>query len=317
MTIDVIINRNARPLRTPSVLHQTLFAACTSAGARVHETRTLHELDQVARDMSTRGTRCVVLAGGDGSHMAGVSALWRAFGDSLPPVALAPCGTVCTVARNFGMKGRARVWVERLVRAASRGAWRIEPKATLCVRDDSGSPRVGFIFGAGLVSRFFEVYYGAPRPGLASAARIAARVFVGSFVGSPLARRVLDPTGCAVCVDGATHASRRWSLIVASVVRDLGLHLFATYRAGEALDRFHVVASGLPPHALGPQLPRILMGRPLGGEPRVDALASTLRLSFDTPISSYVLDGDVFHTRDASVEAGPRLPLIVPDRSAW
>jgi diacylglycerol kinase (ATP) len=312
MTIDVIINRNARPLRTATVLHRTLRTACARADARIHDTRTLADLDQVVRAIATRGTRCVVLAGGDGSHMSGVSALWRAFGDSLPPVALAPCGTICTVARNFGVEGRARAWIERLVQAASTGTGRLESKATLRVGDDSERERLGFIFGAGLVSRFFDVYYDSPQQGLAAAARIAARVFAGSFVGSPLARRILDGTPCTLSVDGAPHSWRKWSLILASVVRDLGLHLLATYRAGEAPDRFHVVASGLPPRALGPQLPRVLAGRPLRGGPRVDALAAALDLSFDAPLGAYVLDGEVFRARKARVTAGPQLPLVVP-----
>jgi diacylglycerol kinase family enzyme len=312
MTIDVVINRNARPLRTDSALHRTLIAASTRARARIHETRTLDELDQVTREIATRGTRCVVVAGGDGSHMAGISALWRVYGDLLPPVALAPCGTVSTVARNFGVHGSARAWIERLVAAASAGTCRVERKATLRVCDDSGGKRLGFIFGTGLVSRFFDVYNDRPKQGLTTAALIAARVFVGSFVGSPLARRVLDPTRCTVRVDGALYPGRQWSLILASVVRDVGLHLLATYRADEALDRFHVVASGLPPHALGPQLPRVLTGRPLRGGPGIDTLATALLLSFDTPLGSYVLDGDVFHAQEASVETGPHLPLVVP-----
>ena len=312
MTVDVIVNRNAHRLATDTALRRTLLAAARRGRARVHETQTLHDLERVASEIAARPTDGVVLAGGDGSHMAGMSALSRAFSGALPPVALAPCGTVCTVARNFGMRGTPRAWTERVVLAACSGATRVESRMTLRVRDDAGGERVGFIFGAGLVARFFEAYYRAPRQGLAAAARIAARVFAGSFLGSPFARSVLEPTRCAISIDGGPPVGDEWSLLLASVVRDVGLHLLATYRAGERSDRFHVVASGLAPHALGPQLPRVLTGRPLRGEPRIDVLAWSLRLSHHARPGAYVLDGDVFRACEAYVENGPRLRLLLP-----
>ncbi len=312
MTVDLIVNRNTRQLDSNTGLRRTLLAEAKRGSARVHETHTLDDLERVAREIAAGGTDCVILAGGDGSHMAGVSALARAFGGPFPPVALAPCGTVCTVARNFGMRGSRRGCAERVIRAACGGVARIETRSTLRVSDDAGGKRVGFIFGAGLVARFFEVYYRSPRPGIATAARIAARVFAGSFLGLPLARKVLEPVRCEISIDGQARAEDAWSLVVASVVRDVGLHLLATYRAGEAPDRFHVVASGLPPKALGHQLPNVLRGRPLRGDPHVDLLARALHLSHGIPGGTYVLDGDVFRAQEIHVESGPAIRLLVP-----
>jgi diacylglycerol kinase (ATP) len=312
MTIDVILNANARRLAPGNALRRSLAATAARSGAHVHETRSLLELERVAREIAERGTDGVVFAGGDGSHMAGVTALSHAFGRALPPVALAPCGTVCTIARNFGIRGTVRAWTERLVTAACTGSGRIEHKPTLAVADDAGGDRVGFIFGAGLVARFFEVYDASPRRGLAAAARIAARAFAGSFVGSPFARRILDPARCTLSVDDSVHAAHEWSLVLASVLRNVGLHLMATYRAGEVADRFHVVASGQPPRSLGPQMPRVLAGRPLRGEPRVDALARSLRLRFEEPGGAYVLDGDIVCASEVRVEQGPVIRLMVP-----
>ena len=312
MTIDVIVNRKARRLSSDTPLRRALLAAAAHGHARIHETASLQDLDRVASQIAAHPTDGVVLAGGDGSHMGGVSALSRAFGGDPPPVALAPCGTVCTIARNLGMRGTSRAWTERVVRAACNGTARIERRMTLRVRDDGGGERVGFIFGAALVARFFEVYDAAPIQGLVTAAGIAARVFAGSFFGSPLALRILERTRCTVTVDGSRHGADEWSLLLASVLRDVGLHLRATYRAGESLDRFHVVASGLPPHALGPQLPRVLAGRSLSGQPHIDALARSLEVAHGTSRDAYVLDGDVFQARHIRVETGPVLRILMP-----
>jgi diacylglycerol kinase (ATP) len=312
--VEVIVNLTARGLREAGPLRHSILAAAADAGARVHETRSLEDLDRVASRIAARGVDAVVLAGGDGSHMNGLSALWRAWprGVALPAIALAPGGTVGTVARNLGMRGRAPRRAERVVRAACDGAARRTPTPTLLVSDDRGGLHVGFIFGAGLVARFFDLYYAAARPGLATAAGIVARVFAGAFVGASTARFVLDPAGASLSVDRTEQAARRWSLVLASVVPDLGLGMRATYRAGERHDRFHVVGSGLPPRELAAQLPRVLAGKPLTGEPRVDALAGSLDLAFDDPGGSYVLDGDVFRARAVRVTPGPVIAVVSP-----
>ncbi len=308
---DVIVNREASRLATRGGLRRVIVDAAAAGGARVHETRSLDDLELVARGIAARGSDAVVLAGGDGSYMAGLSALARAHGDrGLPPIALAPGGTVCTVARNLGMKGSARDYAQRIVRRVADGTAHSEARPTLKVGDDRGVERIGFIFGTGLVVRFFEEYYAAPRQGLGAAARILARVFAGSLAGSSYAARVLGPTRCSLRVGGEPHEAREWSLVLASVVRDVGLHLLVPYRAGEEFDRFHVVASGLSPRALGAQLPRALAGRPLIGAPGIDALTPTLQIDFDDEGAGYVLDGDLFHARSAKVEPGPLLSLL-------
>ncbi|MGO9839563.1 MAG: diacylglycerol/lipid kinase family protein [Polyangiaceae bacterium] len=312
--VDVILNERAGGLVEGSPLRDSIRKATSDGGARLHPTRSLDELATAARYIAARGTDAVVIAGGDGTTMASISALATAWpeGAALPPIALAGGGTVCTIARNFGARGAARSWADRVVRATCDGSAITTRKPTLHVRDSGGGDRVGFIFGTGLVARFFEVYDASPRRGLATAAAIAARVFAGSFAGSALARRILDPAPCTLTVDGIEQPSCAWSLVLASVVRDVGLHLLATYRAGQEFDRFHVIASGLPARALGAQMPRVLAGRPLKGEPRVDALARSLVIHFADASGAYVLDGDVMHAQKVTLEAGPTISVLTP-----
>jgi len=253
----------------------------------------------------------VILAGGDGSYMAGVTALARAFGhDAMPLLAFAPGGTVGTTARNWSrtMKWDARE-ADAIVRAAATNAGVGVSRPTLHVTDDRGGDRVGFIFGAGLVASFFDEYYAAPatQQGYAAAARIVARVFAQSFVGGELARRVLAPVGATLTIDGDEATARAWSLVLASVVRDVGLHMRVTPHAGETLDAFHAVASPLGPRALGPQMPLVLAGRKLVGRGHVDApRARDLTLRFaDAAKAAYVLDGDVIHASEVRVRVGP------------
>lgn len=281
-------------------------------GSHVFETRSLDELDETSRAVREIEPATVVLAGGDGSLMAGLSALARTYGASaLPEIALVPGGTVCTVGRNFGVSGSPVAYAERLYRGLANETCTTHETDTLRVRGVDEHERIGFIFGFGLVSSFFEAYYGTSaggRPGLGKAARIVAEVFAGSFVGGALAKRILRPQPAEVSVNGEHTHDRAYSLFVASVLVDLGLHMHLTYRARERSGLFHAVGSALGPHALGPQMPLVLAGKKLLGR-GLDALTDHVEVTFPSDREGYVLDGELFSTARVDVRSGPVLRL--------
>src|SRR4051812_37538294 len=105
MRAHILVNTTANLYRTkPGALDAIRRVA--EGRARVFATSTLPELADACRAIASEGSDCVVLSGGDGTFMAGVTELARAFGDSedspakLPVLALLPGGTVATVARN-------------------------------------------------------------------------------------------------------------------------------------------------------------------------------------------------------------------------
>lgn len=305
MSVALIVNRQAEKLRAGRLLDAYARLAGDD-GVRVYETRSLAELDRVADGLRANRPDVVVLAGGDGSYSAGVTALLRAFESNPPAVAFAPGGTVSTVARNWGMHGPRVRYAEQLLAAVRSGRAIELERPTLRVND-----RIGFIFGAGLVASFFREYYGSPHRGYTGAARIVAPIFFGSFVGSARAKRVLEPVACELAIDGVVQTARGYSLIAASVVKDLGLHMWVTYRAGETLERFHAVASPLGTRKLGPQMPRVLLGRKLHGERHVDALAHELSIAF-VANGAWVLDGDLIEGDRVKVASGPRIRVVTP-----
>jgi diacylglycerol kinase (ATP) len=310
MRIDVIANITARLYRTrPGLIGDVRRIA--AGVAEVHSTARVGELDAVCERIAARGTDLVILSGGDGSFMAGVTALVRAFGEgALPRLALLPGGTVATVARNFDMKGDPALLLARL--CAERSALLTKRRATLRVREvkaGASVERIGFMFGTGLVARFFDVYYADGGRGYGGAARIAARIFVESFFDGPYARRVLDPLPCTIEVDGRRLGPDRWSLVCASVVRDVGLGMRVNHRAAEDLDRPHLVASPLPPRSLGPRAPLVFLGKSLGGRDHFDDLTRSFVVRF-SPEGPYVLDGDVLSASEVEVSAGPPIDVV-------
>ena len=101
-SIVIIVNRVARELAREGAagsagtrgLLDTLRSK--RAGVRVVETSSMADLDAAGEEIAREVPDAVVLAGGDGSYMAGVTALARSFTaagrneDALPPIALAP-----------------------------------------------------------------------------------------------------------------------------------------------------------------------------------------------------------------------------------
>lgn len=322
MRIDVIVNTTARHFCDSSLLDDVL-AVCAGR-ADLHPTSSLAELDEACALLADRGTDLCAFAGGDGTYMAGVTALVRAFGEQrLPRIALLPAGTAATVARNWGSSRNALEALRRLFRAGDQLSFKRRP--TLRVReitpgsgaDGAAVERIGFIFGTGLVARFFEEYYARGARGYSGSAAIVARVFAESLVGGRYANKILDPLPCTVEVEGVALEPRAWSLVCAAVVPDLGIHMMVTYRAGEDPSRPHLVASALPPRALGPRAPLVLLGRRIGGAGHFDGLVGRFAVRFDQGGHAdgrgpYVLDGDMLRATAVEVGAGPTIEVADP-----
>lgn len=305
MRVFVLANTLAKGLRDRPDEHETL-RRLTAGRAHLVCTTSLVDLEHAARRIHAESPDVVALAGGDGTFMAGLTALCRVYGDApLPTLALLPWGTVATVARNLGSRGNPRKMLDRLLVDGASLEVRTTPTLRVEQRSDAGiEVRFGFIFGTGLVARFFDVYEAEGSGGLVAAARIVARVFAESFVGGPYARRVLTPLPCRIEVDGRALAPSAWSLVCAAVVRDLGLSMRVTHRAAEDPSRPHLVASALPPWLLGPRAPLVLLGKPIGGAQHFDDLVGRFVVRFDGS-GPYVLDGDRFVASEVCVTAGP------------
>jgi diacylglycerol kinase family enzyme len=303
------MNTNARRLRQdPGMIRQ--IERLSRGRARVWVTSDLGDLALAVRTIAEEGPELVVLCGGDGTFMAGVTALERAYGPrELPALAFAPAGTVATVARNWGERSDVTAIAQRVLTD------RLPPvvvRPTLRVSEHDRESRIGFTVGTGLVAKFFERYYSSGARGYRTALAIVARIFVGSLAGDRYSRSILDPLPCSLTVDGTLLEPQAYSLIVCSVLKNLGLHMLVTYRGGDDPARPHLVASALDTRRLGPQAPRVLLGRPLVGPGSFDGLVEAFTIRFRPGESGpYVLDGDMFRAHAVTVSAGPTVRVLL------
>lgn len=313
----LILNPNAARLRRqPELIREITRRA--SGRARVFVTADLRELGRAVSALAASEVRRVVLCGGDGTFMEGVSALHRANLVDRPAaerrvtLAFLPAGTVATVARAFAQPDDALQGLDLALSAEASFVAAPSLEVTSVRLGEALDRRLGFIFGTGLVARFFQHYYASGADGLVGAAQIVARTLLGSFREDTYSRRILDPLPVEIAVDLRRLSPPAFSLVLCSVIADVGLGMRVCYRAAEDWQRPHVVASALSPRKLGPQLHRVLRGAPLRGQGNFDDLASQLLLQFPDGNGPWVLDGDLLEAQKIQVTAGPTLWLLAP-----
>lgn len=315
---DVIVNPHAARLRDGSPLRGVIDAM--GPFARVHVTRDTGELERVAKRIVREPKQGpVLLAGGDGTTMHGISALFRASEDRLPDIGILPGGTVNTVLANIaGRPARAR-YFRNLAREVAEGRAVRVRHATMRIDVDARATYVGFIVGAGLVSSFFEHYERGGAKGEGAAAATVLRVFASAMVGGPFARSILEPARYLIGVDGAAETPKDLSLLIASVLGDLGLSMRVTPRAAERSDTFQLVATTLAPRALSLRVMDVLRGRPfvMAHDPEgIDRLAHYVELGLPAERPRFVLDGDSVWARRIRISVGPRITLLLPRDTA-
>jgi diacylglycerol kinase (ATP) len=303
--LGLVINPQARAvLREPSLADR--LAALLGRGDEVVIPEAPEALAAAVERLRARGCDAVALCGGDGTTMATLTALRTGYGAAaLPRVALLRGGTVNTVARNLGVRGRPEQILARLVAGLAGGGPLAERQQDTLI----AGGRCGFLFAAAMGARFLQAYYRRPAPGPAAAAVLAARTIGSSLIRGPLARSLFDPVPLSLCADGQPLPLSTARLLCASTIADLGLGMRLAWRAGREPGRFHVIASGLSTPRLALQVPRVLAGRPLRGAPHLDLTATRLEIRFQRP-EPYTLDGDLFEDQTILIESGPRLRMI-------
>jgi diacylglycerol kinase family enzyme len=305
--IGVIVNPNALGVRKRPGLADRL-ARLVGAHGVVVQTRAPDELVEVAARFQKDGVDLVATCGGDGTNLATITQMARAYGpDRIPTFVLLRGGTVNTVAQNLGITGEPDRILARVVRTLERNDEL--PIFGQDLLEVNGM--FGFLFAAAMGARFLEAYYDGPEPGHAWAAALAARTVVSSLINGPFARWLFSPVPLELEVDGRAPDFPHPRLLVASTVPDVGIGMKVAWRAGRQPARFHLVASALPTTRMALQLHRVLRGQPLAGGPHLDTMAKEARIRFAQP-ETYTLDGDLFRDTSVHVRVGARMWIARP-----
>ena len=305
--IGVIVNPRAAGNRARPGLAARL-ASVVGADGEVLETADLQALDAALARLKDRGIDALAVCGGDGTLCHTISravAVWG--GEGLPPLVALRGGTINNVARSIGGPARPEAMLGKVLSAHRAGRpFAMAERPLLRV---NGAIH-GSIVGAGLITHFLEAYYEGPNPGPASAALLLLRCGLSWIVGGPTIRRIVPTVAGRAECDGEELPFDRFTLVLASSVRHIGLGVQPFYLSGLKKGCFHLLAGRPTAGQLLRRLPRFRRGFPAGLDTLYDNLARRVRVEFAEP-QSFTVDGELFPaSRVLEVEAGPTVRFV-------
>jgi len=306
--IGVLTNPRSRKNRRNPQLARRLSYVVGDSGHLVAP-EGLDELEHAVQQFQQRDVDVVAINGGDGTAHVALGALYKAYGEQLPRIALLRGGTMNTVASGLGIRGEPEALLGRLVGRYHAGEpLRVVSRNVLVVDDE----KVGFLFGNGLIAHFLELYYEGGEPSPTKAVLLVARAVGSALIGGSLAKRLTRPVRCGVVVDGTEWPSLPWMTVAAGTVDDIGLRFRPFYKAPEYPGTLHAVGLGCTALQLVPEFLSIRRGKPTSHPNIVEQLGRELILESTEPLS-YMIDGD-FHRggQRICVRVGPRVELVLP-----
>jgi diacylglycerol kinase (ATP) len=304
--IAIVLNPSAGGLHCYPERRVDGLRSIAGAHAVLFSTGDRDLIEAVADGVRERGVDTVAIIGGDGTVSNVLSALHRAFaGASLPRIALLRGGTMNTVANSLGI---ARREPEELLRRllAARTSQSVR-RATLKVNG-----RVGFLFSTGIMVGFLKVLYRSPKlkQGPLGALSLLGKGSWQAVRGGKLIEEIETPLRATLRIDGELHPPRRYTVLGAATVEQVGLGFRPFTRAGECLERFQVFAFHGSTQSLVRQLLRIRRGQPIAKGLGFDPMTRQLQIETAGEPITYALDGDV---READtrllVEVGPQVEI--------
>ncbi len=305
----VVVNPHARANRRVNDRAAALADVVGDDGV-VRETGSLREVEEVAREFLARQIEVLAVCGGDGSFCRVLSAVVRIYGPgrALPLFLPLRGGSLNTIARSVGCRhGSAeRVLAQALADSRAGRPFATTERHLIEVNGE----HFGFMVGAGAIVNFLRLYYGAPGRGPRAAAAVFARAVASGLLGTSLARGLLQQVEADIECDGERVPHRRFNLIYASSITDIGLGFHATYLATRKRGFFHVLAGRLRATQVVRRWRRLRRARPLEIADLYDNLAQHVRVVFPRP-TQYMIDGDLFGAvTELDVVTGPRLTII-------
>lgn len=306
--IGVIFNPHAGSNRTRRA-RLPHFTELVGADGLVRATGSLAEMDEVAREFHQRGIDILAVCGGDGSFSRSLSSMVRAYGgEPLPRFLPLRAGSMNTIARSvLSRRGSPERVLEQTV-ADYRAGRPFETTERHLIAVDG--QHFGFMVGAAAIVNFLRVYYGGSSRGRWAATKLVLRVAASALAGTALARSVFQRTEADIDCDDERVPHRRFTVVYASSLSDIGLGFKATYLATRKPGFFHLLAGPMSAGQVMRGLRRLRHGWPLELDDLYDNLAACVQVEFARP-TAYMIDGDVLgEVSHLEMATGPRLSII-------
>jgi diacylglycerol kinase family enzyme len=245
--------------------------------------------------------------GGDGSIHAVLTAFTKVYGGRrLPKFLILRGGTMNTVAKSLGLKGTPETILRKWIESEMKGGARVIRHQTLSVNGN-----VGFIAGAGVVTRFLDAYYDDGNTGAVKALSMVGSIVPGAVFGSGKVLRMFKPVRMKVVHEGKDLGRDRYTAVLASTVREVGLGFKLTSRCYEKPGAFHLIAADVPPFALVPRVFRLWAGKDPDHPGFLHHGPSSRAVIRHGGVIRWMMDGDMYETEDdLEITMGPVVEIV-------
>ena len=271
------------------------------------EARTLGELADIAREFRRSRIDILVIDGGDGTLHHTLSAFIPVYREAdLPPIGFLRGGTMNTIAGSLGIKGSSEGILQQIV-SISKGWAPLElvRANTLRVRN-----RYGFIFGLGFPVNLLDAYYRGEGRGRWKTIRVLVNILSSTLKKESARANFFQAFEADVWLDGEKIPSERYTAILGSTVKGVGLGFKPTRRAGEKEGLFQILCLDMGPKRMGLSALKVLLGMELRDEKLFNRMATRSLIKLEKPADMQI-DGEIFKgQREIGLHVGPAIRFI-------
>ena len=314
--IGIVHNPNARRNRGDKEKPGRLSEILGSLGI-VRETKSTLEVGEVAREYLKRGIKLLGINGGDGTYHQVVSRFINVYKEkALPSILHMRGGTMNTIANSFGvLRGSAEKVLRDIVEKYRNNdnipsVEREILKVSRSPGSGQGEEQYGFMFGAGAATKFLAAYYEGEKTGPRKALQMIVKAISSAIMRTDYIKNLLEPVDATLYVDDQELDIKKFTLIYASTIKQVGLGFKVAYRAGEKPGYFHLVAGPLRAWDIIKNIPTVYRGLPTHIKTIHDDIHKKITLRGPDELS-YTIDGELYMSDSPiTVTLGPKLKMI-------
>jgi diacylglycerol kinase family enzyme len=276
----------------------------------LRETKNINELPKVAEEFRDRGIDIIAVNGGDGTLHIAISAFVNVYGGQpLPRLMSLRGGTMNTMSNSLKIKGDTLSIIGAAVDRIKKGEPFLEkPQHLLKIND-----KCGFMSGAGVISKFLDLYYSGGVTGPVRAAKLVSRTIGSAIFQTAFAKEIFSPVPARVRMGEKKLDLEQYTVLLACVIKELGLGFTPTPRAYEKPGHFHFLATDMRPYQVAFKVPQLWLGKDLV-HPRVAFTGATPKAVIE-PVGKlrYMIDGEMYETSEPLVYGvGPTVTIVTP-----
>ncbi|UCD70492.1 MAG: hypothetical protein JSW70_05650 [Syntrophobacterales bacterium] len=304
--IGVITNPRARENAVDPARIERLRRILGREGV-FREVKTFEEIVDTAREFRRSRINILVIDGGNGTLHHTLSAFIPIYnGVDLPPIALLSGGTMNTIANSLGIKGPSEAILQRIVSTIKeRASSEVVRANTLKVND-----RYGFIFGLGFPVRLLNAYYRGKGRGRGKTIRVLLKILYSILEKVGVESNFFHPFEADIWLDGEKLPIRRYTAILGSTVKGVGLGFKPTRRAVEKEGLFQILCLDMNPKRMGVNALKVLLGMELRDEKLFDRTVTRCVIKLEKA-ADIQIDGEIFANQsEIRLHVGPTIRFI-------